>query len=611
MNRRERRLAAKQAKSGKAVAPSPVAVSAFNQGVTLQQQGRLPEAAQAFFQASQHMPQFFEAHQALAQVSFQAGQFDQAVQSFEKALELRPEAADCQTGLAQILRRAQPQGYQPALEKRLLMLFASSAVKHQDLALVAASTLKQKHASLMAAQDADLSKLKPLMDDRLLLEVLSKTVLVDRELEILLTSLRKTCLTTDDPTTVLPPSFLLALAWQAGNNAGAWFQSDEEIETLAQLEAPLASDLEKRRKGDARLEKTLLLLAAYQPLDQLSCGEQLLKLRPEGWSREAQPFFKRALMDRAKEQKAAASIDPYLSRETSPDGVSQAVQEMYEENPYPRWLHLDQLPSLPLGSFLAHRLPGFDATDRFNQPGKLLVAGCGTGRQVVTLGLCHRNLEITAFDLSRASLGYAQMMAKRYDADNCRFYQGNILDLNEDDRQYDAIVCTGVLHHMADPLAGWKALVSRLCDGGIMQIALYSSLARRDITKARSRIAELELSDDASGIRTFRQRLLLEQEEPGLNALADQADFADLNGCRDLLFHRQERCYQIPEIAEALSDLGLEFLGFDFVEPDIPQAFKAAFPAEGSERDLSSWARFEADNPDSFIAMYNFWCRKT
>ncbi len=33
-------------------------------------------------------------------------------------------------------------------------------------------------------------------------------------------------------------------------------------------------------------------------------------------------------------------------------------------------------------------------------------------------------------------------------------------------RQFDLIECVGVLHHLGDPLAGWRVLVSLLKPGG-------------------------------------------------------------------------------------------------------------------------------------------------
>ena len=57
-------------------------------------------------------------------------------------------------------------------------------------------------------------------------------------------------------------------------------------------------------------------------------------------------------------------------------------------------------------------------------------------------------------------------------------------------RMFDVVDVAGVLHHMAEPLAGWQVLVSLLRPGGFMRVALYSRLARRHITAAQRFIAE-------------------------------------------------------------------------------------------------------------------------
>ena len=66
---------------------------------------------------------------------------------------------------------------------------------------------------------------------------------------------------------------------------------------------------------------------------------------------------------------------------------------------------------------------------------------------------------------------------------NIDYLHADILDLRELGRKLDIIECTGVLHHMEDPMAGWKVLTDCLKDEGFMQVGLYSELARRDITK--------------------------------------------------------------------------------------------------------------------------------
>ena len=48
---------------------------------------------------------------------------------------------------------------------------------------------------------------------------------------------------------------------------------------------------------------------------------------------------------------------------------------------------------------------------------------------------------------------------------NIEYMQGDILKLNQLERQFDIIESVGVLHHMDDPLAGWKVLVDRLRTG--------------------------------------------------------------------------------------------------------------------------------------------------
>ena len=57
-------------------------------------------------------------------------------------------------------------------------------------------------------------------------------------------------------------------------------------------------------------------------------------------------------------------------------------------------------------------------------------------------------------------------------------------------RTFDLIESNGVLHHMADPWAGWRVLLSLLRPGGFMRIGLYSEIARWGVVAARALIAQ-------------------------------------------------------------------------------------------------------------------------
>ena len=59
-----------------------------------------------------------------------------------------------------------------------------------------------------------------------------------------------------------------------------------------------------------------------------------------------------------------------------------------------------------------------------------------------------------------------------------------------------------------------------------------------------------------------------------------------------------------------LADLGLELLGFEFPEEAPRRAYAARFPQDPATTDLALWDAFEADNPETFRNMYQFWCRR-
>ena len=81
-----------------------------------------------------------------------------------------------------------------------------------------------------------------------------------------------------------------------------------------------------------------------------------------------------------------------------------------------------------------------------------------------------------------------------------------------------------------------------------------------------------------------------------------------MSSLRDLLFHVQEQTFTIPQIDDSLSELGLEFCGFDSVS--ILQEFMAENREPDDLYDLNKWHDFEDNNPRTFIGMYSFWCQK-
>ena len=88
-------------------------------------------------------------------------------------------------------------------------------------------------------------------------------------------------------------------------------------------------------------------------------------------------------------------------------------------------------------------------------------------------------------------------MAERYSINNVIFAQGDVLFL---EGQYDRIECTGVLHHLKDPEAGFRRLAACLKPGGVIQVMVYAEGNREDIYRLRSKLESIDHETTADEI---------------------------------------------------------------------------------------------------------------
>jgi SAM-dependent methyltransferase len=296
------------------------------------------------------------------------------------------------------------------------------------------------------------------------------------------------------------------------------------------------------------------------------------------------------------------------------DATSRAVRAQYEANPYPRWLRVPATLRAvqPVRQTLRALFPRLDL-GRLDVPDvpDILVAGCGTGFQTAVTALRNPRARILAVDLSLASLAYAQRRARELGLANVEFGQADLLELGALGRRFHVIECAGVLHHLADPLAGWRVLRGLLHPGGVMKLALYSELGRRGVVAARALAASRGLGGDPEGVRELRRLVRALPEESPAHALSLSADFASASGARDLMLHVQEHRYSTAAIAAACEALGLEFLGFETTRAEVMRAYHERFPGDVEARSLARWGEVEAAHPDAFGGMYQFWVAAT
>ena len=291
------------------------------------------------------------------------------------------------------------------------------------------------------------------------------------------------------------------------------------------------------------------------------------------------------------------------------DNVSSKVKQLYEENPYPRWVNL-ALSLNPASIFrrakaIKLRLSQ-ESIIEVDAP-KILIAGCGTGQHSIGAAARFKNSTVLAVDLSLASLAYAKRKTEELGIKNIEYMQADILDLGRLNKKFDIIESFGVLYQMDEPMAGWKVLVDCLRPGGLMKIGLYSDLARQHIAKMREEINQSGIGSSDGEMRSFRDYVINSDKEHHKRECHSD-DFYSLSTVRDLLFHVQEHRFTIPQIKDCLLELELGFCGFE--AHTIVDSFKISNTWEDDPYDLDKCSSYEEANPLAFAECYQFWCQK-
>ncbi len=389
---------------------------------------------------------------------------------------------------------------------------------------------------------------------------------------------------------------LCAIAQQCFINEYVFAQGDEEARQSSQLRALL---LGKMADGAEIPPLLLAAVAAYFPLHALPAARTLLD---RNWSPIVADLLRQQVSEPIEEADDLGSI-PVLTAVN--DGVSRHVMRQYEENPYPRWT------INPLAVLAGDRkMAIISAADDNAYAGKeILIAGCGSGQHAFQVAQFFPDAQVLAIDISRPSLAYARRKTREEGLRNIAYAQADLLNLGAIGRTFDRIEAVGVLHHLAEPDAGWRVLLSLLRPHGEMRVGLYSEAARRAMVEVRQHIAERGYQPTENDIRKCRQEILRDDDERGWKKVTESADFYSMSGCRDLLFNVVEHRFTIPKIKSFLDDQRLSFLGFE-VEPWIAGNFQARFPGDGALMEIDNWDAFEADNPQTFRYMYVFTVRK-
>jgi len=183
----------------------------------------------------------------------------------------------------------------------------------------------------------------------------------------------------------------------------------------------------------------------------------------------------------------------------------------------------------------------------------ILVAGCGTW-QSAKFAVCHPAARVTGIDVSPTSLEHTESLKQKYNLTNLETRQLAVENAADLDHRFDFIVCTGVLHHLADPDAGLRALRSVLKPDGALYLMVYAPYGRAGVYMLQDYCRKLGIGTSKEEINDLIAVLkTLPQFHPLLSTQSGSREFPNGEALADALLNPRDRSYSVPQL-------------FDFIE---------------------------------------------
>jgi len=268
---------------------------------------------------------------------------------------------------------------------------------------------------------------------------------------------------------------------------------------------------------------------------------------------------------------------------------SDSVLGQYVEFPYPEFkeIHMEAekshyalldregpymvVPDLTLEN-LNHYL--YNGEEGFENNFRVLIAGGGIGDTTMFLAeqLNHTNADIVYLDFSHASMKIAKGRAELRNLKNIIFINDRIENIpNLHLGSFDLIDSYGVLHHLKDPQKALKILQGCLKESGGMTIMFYAKYGRTGVYNMQS-LQQLVNDEAKSRKEEVVNAWKILNMLPSTNLFKrtehltpDHLRSGDA-GLYDLLLHKQDQAYSMPEMVDMISKSDLHFV--EFAEPD-------------------------------------------
>jgi SAM-dependent methyltransferase len=193
----------------------------------------------------------------------------------------------------------------------------------------------------------------------------------------------------------------------------------------------------------------------------------------------------------------------------------------------------------------------------------ILVAGCGTVAAACFAYLYPR-ARVVGIDISAASLSHEAFLKKKHSLDNLTLRQCPLEEVSSLGADFDYIATHGVLHHLADPVAGLRALNGVLRPEGVIAIMVYARYGRAGIYMLQELFRLLGLEQKAEDVQVVKNALsALHPQHPVRRYLKMALDLNSDPGLVDTFLHRRDQAYTVRECLDLVHNAGLAFQGWD------------------------------------------------
>jgi SAM-dependent methyltransferase len=251
---------------------------------------------------------------------------------------------------------------------------------------------------------------------------------------------------------------------------------------------------------------------------------------------------------------------------------ADVVSRQYEKWTYPQ-------PIQDLDAYIRNNWEFFDPShahrtiwpDREYKPDMdILIAGCGTN-QAAVYAYTNRAAKVVAIDISQSSLNHQQYLKDKHGLGNLELHLLPIEELPTLGLDFDLVVSTGVLHHMADPLVGMKALAGCVRPDGAVSVMLYAKYGRTGVYLLQSVFRDLGLGQDEASLRMVREAISMLSPDHLVQSYFKMApDLQYDAGLVDTFLHGRDRAYTVEDCIDLVTSAELVFQGWLNKAPYYP-----------------------------------------